>query len=127
MNKSEIIPVFPLSGAFLLPSGNLPLNIFEPRYVDMVDYAFKKNKLIGMIQPKNQNSTELFKIGCIGKITSFSETQDKRYLINLYGLSRFKIIKEVQNEKKFKTFEIKSLKKSVVYHNLDDKLFNSSF
>ena len=104
---TSIIPVFPLSGALLLPSGNLPLNIFEPRYIDMINYALGHNKLIGMIQPKTTNPKELFKIGCVGKITTYNETEDNRFVINLKGLSKFQIIDEIQHDKKFRLFNIK--------------------
>ena len=91
MNTLEkTIPVFPLIGALLLPYGNLPLHIFEPRYISMVHYTLKRNKLIGMIQPKAEGSSELFKIGCVGKITKYSEIGNRRYLINLEGKVKFK-------------------------------------
>ena len=75
------IPIFPLNGAVLYPETNLPLNIFEDRYIDMVDFALSNKRLIGMIQTDEKG--KLFKVGCIGKITSFNETKDGRYLINL--------------------------------------------
>ncbi|MDB5491937.1 MAG: ATP-dependent protease La domain protein [Micavibrio sp.] len=89
------IPVFPLSGVLLLPHGHLPLNIFEPRYLSMVDDALKSHQLIGMIQPREDGS--LFTTGCAGKITAFSETDDGRYEITLKGLSRFVIGLELPN------------------------------
>ncbi len=89
----EEIPVFPLSGVLLLPRGSLPLNIFEPRYLAMVDDALRTNRLIGMIQPRN--GEELFNIGCVGKIVSFTETDDNRYLMTLKGVSRFHIAGEM--------------------------------
>ena len=92
-------PVFPLNGAILFPKTNLPLNIFEERYVQMVDYALSNNRLIGMIQKKENK--EFFSIGCLGKITNFTETSDGRYQINLEGLNRFKIKKIIQTEYKF--------------------------
>tara|TARA_B100001093_G_scaffold104215_1_gene96393 strand:+ start:297 stop:941 length:645 start_codon:yes stop_codon:yes gene_type:complete len=98
-----IIPVFPLNGAILFPSTNLPLNIFESRYINMVDYALSKNRIIGMVQTKE--TKELFNIGCLGKITNFSETTDKTYQINLEGTNRFKIIKIIKNDHKFITVE----------------------
>ena len=91
-------PVFPLNGAILFPETNLPLNIFEQRYIQMVDYALANNRTIGMIQNKDNN--EFFKVGCLGKITSFNETDDGRYQINLKGLDRFfykRIIKSHYN------------------------------
>ena len=92
-------PVFPLNGAILFPNTNLPLNIFESRYVDMVDYALSHNRIIGMIQTKKNK--DLFTIGCLGKITSFTETSDRRYQINLEGIYRFKIKKILDNKYKF--------------------------
>ena len=96
INLPSIIPVFPLAGAVLLPEGNLPLNIFEKRYIAMVDYALANKKLIGMIQTNAKDNNKLYNIGCLGKITSYSETDDNRYLINLRGVSKFKIINEIQ-------------------------------
>lgn len=94
-------PVFPLNGAILFPGTNLPLNIFEKRYIEMVDYAFKRDRLIGMIQ--TNNNKKFFNIGCLGKITSFTETADGRYQINLEGLNRYKITKIVNNKYNFIT------------------------
>ena len=92
-------PVFPLNGAILFPNTNLPLNIFEDRYIDMVDYALSHNRLIGMIQTKKNK--DLFSIGCLGKITNFTETSDGRYQINLEGIKRFKVNKILDNKHKF--------------------------
>lgn len=92
-------PIFPLNGAILFPETNLPLNIFEEKYLQMVDYAFSKNKTIGMIQSKKNN--DFFNVGCLGKITSFSETEDGRYQINLRGLNRFYLKKIVKSHYKF--------------------------
>ena len=103
------IPVFPLSNFIIFPEITVPLNIFEPRYINMVDDSMKNSRMIGMIQPKknsNNQNPELFDIGCLGKITSFNETDDGRYLIALNGLSRFKIQKEVQNNKLYREFEV---------------------
>lgn len=94
------IPVFPLTGVLLLPRGQLPLNIFEPRYVAMTEDALRGDRLIGVIQPRDfqQNMTDghspLFTTGCAGKITAFEETEDGRYLITLTGVSRFQLAKE---------------------------------
>ena len=93
------IPVFPLNGAILFPNTNLPLNIFEDRYIDMVDYALSHNRLIGMIQTKKNK--DLFSIGCLGKITNFSEKPDGKYQINLEGINRFKIKKILDDKHKF--------------------------
>ena len=84
------IPIFPLNGAILFPGSNLPLNIFENRYLKMVDYAMQNDRKIGMIQ-EIESSKKLYNVGCVGKITSFSETQDNRYIINLNGLCRYKM------------------------------------
>ena len=108
-------PVFPLNGAVLFPNTNLPLNIFEERYIDMVDYALSKDRVIGMIQ-KNTNN-EFFNIGCIGKITSFLETEDGKYQINLQGLSRFFFKKIIENDYKFITIEAEMIKSSNVVKN----------
>jgi Lon protease-like protein len=96
----ELIPVFPLSGALLLPSGQLPLNIFEPRYVAMVDAAMAGGRLIGMIQPALDasdlaSSPPLCKIGCLGRLTQVSETGDGRYVITLSGVSRYRVVEEL--------------------------------
>jgi Lon protease-like protein len=97
----EVIPVFPLPGALLLPRGQMPLNIFEPRYLTMVDDAMRSgNRLIGMIQPdimhtEHRDRPKLFSIGCIGRITQFAESGDGRYLLELTGISRFKVIEEL--------------------------------
>ena len=113
MNKKEKLPnkisVFPLSNFIFFPNTNVPLNIFEPRYIEMLNDSMKGSRLIGMVQPKKnlENSLDqLYNIGCLGKITSFSETEDGRYLIVLNGLSRFKIIKEIKNEKSYRECEI---------------------
>ena len=109
-NFPKIIPVFPLSNFIIFPNTTVPLNIFEPRYLDMVNDSMKSNKLIGMIQPKNyrdQNGVpELHDVGCLGKITSFRETEDGRYLIELKGKIRFKIINEVNTDKKYRSVEV---------------------
>ena len=104
------IPVFPLSNFIIFPKTTVPLNIFEPRYIDMINDSMKSNKLIGMIQPKNSNNEEfkpeLHKIGCLGKITSFRETEDGRYLIELKGVIRFNIVQEIQSNKKYREYEV---------------------
>jgi len=104
----EKIPVFPLSNFIIFPKTTVPLNIFEPRYVQMVDDCMKKNRMIGMIQPKKSNLKipELYDVGCMGKITSFNETEDGRYLIMISGVSRFKILKEIINNKSYRECEV---------------------
>ncbi len=115
MKKNDLpkkLPVFPLSNFIIFPKTSVPLNIFETRYIDMINDSMKSNKLVGMIQPKtikNDNPNEipqLHEIGCMGKITGFKETDDNRYLIELKGLIRFKIIKEIQTNKKYREYEI---------------------
>ena len=108
-NLPTKLPVFPLSNFIIFPKTSVPLNIFEPRYIEMVDESMKTNKLIGMIQPKNlksQNSLDLYNVGCLGKIISFKETDDKRYLIELKGITRFEIVKEIKSEKKYRICEV---------------------
>ena len=109
-NLPTILPVFPLSNFIIFPKTTVPLNIFEPRYIDMINDSMQSNKLIGMIQPKNSidkdNNPELYDVGCAGKITSFNETEDGRFLIELKGLTRFKNIKEIKTEKKYRVFEV---------------------
>ena len=93
----QVIPVFPLSGVMLLPRGQLPLNIFEPRYLNMVDDAMAGDRIIGMIQPSGGDPAlpGLSSIGCAGRITSFNETSDGRYLITLTGVARYRILTEL--------------------------------
>ena len=105
--NTSVIPIFPLNGAILFPKSNLPLNIFEERYLAMVDYALSHEKKIGMVQTSIDDSKSLFKIGCVGKITSFNETEDRRYLINLHGLKCFKIINEVNSDEKFRLCNVR--------------------
>ena len=102
------IPVFPLSNFIIFPKTTVPLNIFEPRYIEMIDDAMKGNRIIGMIQPKKNDQTipMLYNIGCAGKITSFNETEDGRYLIILNGISRFKIIEELETEKLYRKCKV---------------------
>ena len=100
----NIISVFPLSNFIIFPKTTVPLNVFEPRYIDMINDSMKTNKLIGMIQPRTFNNSkldkpELHEIGCLGKITSFKEIDDGKYLIDLKGIVRFKITKEIKIDK----------------------------
>ena len=116
------ISVFPLNNFIIFPKTTVPLNIFEPRYIDMINDSMKFNKLIGLIQPKKKiddlSAPILHNIGCLGKITSFKETEDGRYLIELKGLIRFEIMKEVESAKKYREYEIDF---SRFNHDLDDK------
>ena len=109
-NLPNKIPVFPLSNFIIFPRTTVPLNIFEPRYIDMIDDAMKSNRIIGVVQPKksNQNIPMLYNIGCAGKITSFNETNDGNYLIVLVGIGRFKIIEELENDKLYRECSISS-------------------
>ena len=115
MKKADLpkqIPLFPLSNFIIFPKTTVPLNIFEPRYIEMINDSMKSNKLIGMVQPKTvKNFVDseipvLHNIGCLGKITSFKETEDGRYLIELKGIIRFEITKEIKSDKKYREFEI---------------------
>src|SRR3712207_1227841 len=94
----DTIPVFPLAGALLLPRGQMPLNIFEPRYLAMVDAALAGSRLIGMVQPREPDEgsgpPELFDVGCVGRLVQFAETGDGRYLVSLTGVARFEIVEE---------------------------------
>ena len=116
------ISVFPLNNFIIFPKTTVPLNIFEPRYIDMIDDSMKSNKLIGMIQPKkitDESTTPiLHKIGCLGKIKSFKETEDGRYLIELKGLIRFEVINEIETSKKYREYKIDFNRFN---HDLDDK------
>ena len=110
-NKLPItIPIFPLSNFIIFPKTTVPLNIFEPRYIDMINDSMKTNKIIGMIQPKSTSYKEtkpkLHKVGCLGKITSFRETEDGRYLIELKGIVRFNLVKELETETKYRILSI---------------------
>jgi len=102
------IPVFPLSNFIVFPKTTVPLNIFEPRYIEMINDSVKSNKFIGMIQPKKSQKAipELHQIGCLGKITSFKETEDGRYLIDLTGVIRFRVLKEINHDKPYRKCEV---------------------
>ena len=108
-NLPKTIAVFPLSNFIIFPHTTVPLNIFEPRYVEMIQDSMKTNKMIGLVQPKNNGDgsiPNLHKIGCLGKITNFTDTSDGRFLIDLKGLTRFETIKEIKNDKPYRMFEI---------------------
>jgi len=115
MSSSElpkIIPVFPLSNFIIFPKTAVPLNIFEPRYIEMINDSMKSNKLIGMIQPKKSKDVdslvpELHDVGCLGKIVSFREIEDKRFLIELRGLIRFEVLTEIHSGKNYRECEVK--------------------
>ncbi len=124
MDLPKKIPVFPLSNFIIFPKTSVPLNIFEPRYIEMVNDSMRSNKFIGMVQPKNLKNLDnsklpmLHKIGCLGKITSFKETNDGRYLIELKGVIRFEIKKEINSDKKYREIEINY---DNYLHDLDEK------
>jgi len=107
-NLPDILPIFPLSGALVLPGGQLPLNVFEPRYLTMVEDALGQGRYIGMIQPRGDtpqptpDSIDLYDIGCMGKITEFREMNDGRFLIALTGVQRFKILSEIPIERGYR-------------------------
>ena len=102
-NFPEKIPIFPLSGVIYFPKTNLPLNIFETRYLKLVNDCMKTNKLMGMVQMK-KDGVEVYKIGCLGKINEFQKTDDGRIIINLVGITRFEIIKEIESSKLYREF-----------------------
>ncbi len=122
-NLPNQIPVFPLSNFIIFPKTTVPLNIFEPRYIEMINDSMKSNKYIGMIQPKNLGKEDNFtpllhNIGCMGKITSFKEIADNRFLIELKGIIRFHIKKEIQNTKNYRECEVDFQN---YYHDLENK------
>ena len=126
MSEEITIPIFPLNGVILFPRTNLPLNIFERRYLEMIDYSLAKDKKIGMIQTTEKN--DFYKIGCLGKIHTYEETADGRYLINILGEEYFSIIKEEPTKTKFKVVKAKIYKpnKSIIENiQLDDELIDS--
>ena len=123
------IPIFPLSNFIIFPKTTVPLNIFEPRYVKMIDDSMKNNKFVGMIQPKNlsnenSNLPNLHQVGCLGKITSFKETNDGRYLIDLKGIIRFKVTTEVKTNLPYRICEVNY---QTYLNDLNDKKENLKF
>ena len=109
-NFPSKIPVFPLSNFIMFPKTTVPLNIFEPRYIDMVNDAMKSNKFIGMVQPKtkknDQSPPTVYEVGCLGKISDLQKSNDGRILINLTGITRFEILEEVKNNKRYREFKV---------------------
>ncbi len=114
----DIIPVFPLSGVIYFPRTNLPLNIFEKRYLDLVNDTYNKDKLMGMVQSQKKEG-EIFKVGCLGKISDLQKSEDGRILINLTGLTRFEILNEIENSKLYREFKVD-------YKNFEIDLKNGS-
>ena len=131
MKKKDLpksIAVFPLSNFIIFPKTTVPLNIFEPRYIDMINDSMKSDKLIGMIQPKSSkddnNIPDLHEVGCLGKIKTFSETDDGRYLIELKGIIRFQKVKELKTKKRYRILNINFEK---YIHDLSDQKENLKF
>ena len=109
INLPDTLPVFPLSNFIFFPDTSAPLNVFEPRYIQMIDESIKTNRMIGMAQPKglvNPKKPDLFKVGCLGKISNFNETDDGRYVIVLNGITRFNIVEQINSGKLFREFKI---------------------
>ena len=119
-NLPNIIPVFPLNGVIYFPRTNLPLNIFEPRYLNLVDDCMKLNKFMGMIQQKKIGS-EVYSVGCLGKVTEYKKSQDGRILINLMGVTRFEIKAEINNDKNYREFEVSYTKFSIDIDKEEDQ------
>ena len=114
-NYPDVIPVFPLSGVIYFPKTNLPLNVFEQKYLNLVNDAYDKNKLMGMVQSKKENNS-VYKIGCLGKISDYQKSKDGRILINLTGITRFEILDEISNSKLYREFKVN-------YKNFEGDLF----
>ena len=114
----NIIPIFPLNGVIYFPKTNLPLNIFEQRYLDLVNDTFKKDKFMGMVQSQKDRESEVYKVGCLGKISDLQKSEDGRILINLTGITRFKILEEVKNNKLYREFKVD-------YKNFEQDLLSS--
>ena len=117
----ELIPVFPLPGVIYFPKTNLPLNIFEQRYLDLVNDAVQKDKLMGMVQSKIKNG-EIYNVGCLGKISDFQKSEDGRILINLTGLTRFEVLEEAKNTKLYREFKVNYEKFSLDLEPLKQKI-----
>ena len=114
----DVIPVLPLNGVIYFPNTNLPLNIFEQRYLDLINDAYNKNKLMGMIQFQKENDN-VYKIGCLGKISDYQKSKDGRILINLTGITRFEILNEQTNNKLYREFKVN-------YKKFSDDLYESN-
>ena len=126
-NLPNEIPIFPLSNFIIFPGTTVPLNIFEPRYIQMIDDSMKTNRIIGMIQPRKTGDLkkpDLYEVGCAGKITSFNETEDGRYLVVLNGITRFKINKEVVTDK---LYRICNVDYKIFSNDLNQKKENIQF
>ena len=115
----NIIPIFPLSGVIYFPKTNLPLNIFEERYLNLINDAYEKDKLMGMVQSQKHNDT-VYKIGCLGKISDYQKSKDGRLIINLTGITRFEILDEIKNNKSYREFKVN-------YKKFEVDLLNDSY
>jgi uncharacterized protein len=104
-NYPKIIPIFPLGGVIYFPKTNLPLNVFEQRYLNLVNDAYSKDKLMGMVQSKREGNS-IYKVGCLGKISDYQKSKDGRILINLTGITRFEILEEKDNNKLYREFSV---------------------
>lgn len=102
----DVVPLFPIGGALLLPRGQLPLNVFEPRYMAMIDDALASHRLIGMVQPEDDNAGTLYRIGCVGRICEFHETGDGCYGITLCGVARFRLLDDVNSAKTYRQVRV---------------------
>ncbi len=122
-NFPKLIPIFPLAGVIYFPKTNLPLNIFEDRYLQLVNDIMKSNKLMGMVQSKKLGN-EVYKVGCLGKISNFKKNNDGRILINLTGLTRFEVVKEIKNAKLYREFEVNYEKFSIDTKSNEEKIDN---
>ena len=122
-NFPNTIPVFPLNNFIIFPKTSVPLNIFEPRYIDMINDTMKSDKMIGIIQPKTtyikNNIPELYEVGCLGKIITFKETEDGRFLIELKGITRFQKLREIKSDKKYRILEVN-------YNNFINDLYDEN-
>ena len=122
LNKfPEIIPVFPLSGVIFFPNSNLPLNIFEQRYLDLVEHAIHRNKLMGMIQSKRKGE-QVYSVGCLGKINDYKKSSDGRILVNLVGITRFEVLNEIKNSKLYREFKVNYKKFNLDLKNTLDEI-----
>ena len=129
MNKKKNlpleIPVFPLSNFIIFPGTTVPLNIFEPRYIQMIDDSMKTHRILGMVQPKKSGDLkkpDLYNVGCLGKITSFNETDDGRYLIVINGISRFEILEEILKDKPYRLCKVSYEKFSSDFNYNNEKI-----
>ena len=128
-NLPNEISVFPLSNAIFFPQTILPLNIFEKRYIQLVNDCIKSNRMFGMVQPRVRVNSEIkvYSVGCLGKIVSFNETLDKRFIISLSGISRFRIKEEVTTDKLYRKFKVdySDFKNDLTEKNIDKKLYDT--